>query len=101
ELGVGNAEHGAVLNPGQPHETGFDLGRIDVDPAGDHHVALAVAQEQVAVGIDVANVARGDETVAFDGGAGGRQIVVGEVGRLGQAREDLANLPRWQAVAGV
>ena len=42
----------------------LDFGRIDVDAARDHHVALAVAQEQIAVGVEVADVADADEAVA-------------------------------------
>ena len=41
--------------------TRLDLGRIDVDAARDDHVDLAVAEEQVAVVVEVADVADGEE----------------------------------------
>ena len=42
-------------------QLGLDLGRVDVDAARDDHVDLAVAQEQVAVVVEVADVADGEE----------------------------------------
>ena len=39
----------------------LDLGRVDVDAARDDHVDLAVAEEQVAVVVEVADVADGEE----------------------------------------
>src|SRR5262245_19468224 len=56
ELGVGDTEHGAVLHAGGSMQHRFDFRRIDVDPARDHHVALAVAHKQIAVLVEVANV---------------------------------------------
>jgi len=35
----------------------LDLGGVDVDAARDHHVALAVADEDIAVRVDIADVA--------------------------------------------
>ena len=57
EFRVGNAEHGAVVHAGHGMQHRLDLGRVDVDAAGNHHVALAVADEDIAVGIDVADIA--------------------------------------------
>src|SRR5258708_2230906 len=50
-------------------QRGFDLGGIDFDPPLNHTVALAVADEDVAVLVDIADVAGGDKTVALDLGA--------------------------------
>ena len=69
EFVVGDAEHRAVAHAGHADQHVLDLGGIDVDAAGDHHVALAVAQEQIAVRVEVADVADADETVAAGFGA--------------------------------
>src|ERR1700736_3285637 len=92
EFLVGDAEHRAVMHAGNRMQRGFDFGRIDVDPARDHHVALAVADEDVAVLVDVADIARGDKTVALDLGAFFRLVVVGEVRVAGDLRINLADL---------
>ena len=92
EFGVGNAEHRAIMHARQRVQRGFDLGRIDVDAARDHHVALAVADEDVAVLVDVTDIARGDEAVAIDLGALFRLVVIGEIRIAGDARIDFADL---------
>src|ERR1700687_620528 len=66
---VGNAEHRAVVDAWNRMQRGLDFGGIDVDAARDHHVALAVADEDIAVPVDLADIARSDEPVAFDLGA--------------------------------
>jgi hypothetical protein len=45
------------------HESLLDLGRVDVDPAGDDHVLDPVGDKQEAVGIAVADVAGPVEAV--------------------------------------
>ena len=65
---------------------------IDVDAAGDHHVALAVADEDIAVRVDIADIARGDKTVAVDLGALFRLVVIGEIRIARDPRIDLADL---------
>ena len=46
----------------------------------------AIAQEQIAVGVEVANVARCDKAVALNGCALLGLIVIGEIWQLGKAR---------------
>ena len=101
ELGVGNAEHRAVgdLRHGDEHR--LDLGRIDVDAAGDHHVGLAVADVEIAVAIEVADVADRHEPVAVDRFAVLRPVDVGEVRVGGLAAIDQPRLERRQQVAGI
>ena len=85
--------------PGTRVQHRLDLGRVDVDAARDHHVALAVADEDIAVGIDIADVARRDEAVALDLGALLRLVVIGEV-RIGRdPRIDFADLALRQHAA--
>src|SRR6267378_4245723 len=79
EFVVGNPEHRAVVYPGDRMQRGFDFSRIDVDAARDHHVALAVADEDIAVFIEIADIARGDEPVALDLDALLRLVVIGEI----------------------
>ncbi len=57
ELIVGNAEHRAVVHAGNRMQRGLDLGGIDVDAARDNHVALAIADEDIAVLVDIADIA--------------------------------------------
>src|SRR5260370_16936529 len=62
EFLVGNAEHRAIAYARHLDQHRFDLDRVYVDTARDDHVALAVAQEDVAVGILVAHVAHRPQT---------------------------------------
>ena len=92
EFVVGDAEHRAIMHAGNRMQRGFDFGGIDVDAARDHHVALAVADEDIAVLVDIADIARGDESVAFDLGALLRLVVIGEIRIACYARIDFADL---------
>ena len=92
ELLVGNAEHRAVAHARHLDQHRFDLGRVDVDAAGDDHVALAVAQEDVAVGILVAHVAHRHELAQPDLAALGVVVVVGEFREVRALEVDLAHL---------
>ena len=42
----------------------FDLARVHVHAAADHHVGGAVGEEEVAVVVEVADVADGERAVA-------------------------------------
>lgn len=61
-LAVGDADHGVVGDIGVQGESGFDLGGIDVDPAAHDHVGFTVGDEDVAFGIDMADIAQGEDT---------------------------------------
>ena len=54
---VRQADHGHVLDRRMRAEHGLDLGRVDVLAAGDDHVALAVDEVDVAVGVAAGHVA--------------------------------------------
>src|SRR4029077_20814037 len=82
EFRVGNAEHRAVGDFRHGDQHGLDLGRIDVHPARDHHVGLAVADVEVAVAVEIADIADRNEPVAVDRLAVLRPVDVGEV-RIG------------------
>ncbi len=60
---VGDTEDRGIGHVGVCHQLAFDLGRVDVHAAGDDHVGLAVAKEQVTVRVEVSDVADGEETV--------------------------------------
>src|SRR3979409_858278 len=79
--------------------SGFDFGRIDVDAARDHHVALAVADEDIAVPIDVADVAGGDKTVALDLAALVGLVLIAEIRVVRIPRVYLADLALRQRAA--
>ena len=80
ELVVGDADHRHVGHRQGARQDGLDLGRVDVDAAGDDHVDLAVRQPEVAVLVEVADVA-GGEHAGPRWAAGGllRVVVVLEV----------------------
>ena len=59
-----DAEHGGLVDVGVRLERGLDLGRVDVHPAGDDHVLLAVADVEEALVVAVGDVADGLEAVA-------------------------------------
>ena len=79
EFFVWDAEDGAVMDPRQGEESRFDLRRINVNPAGNQHVVLAVAEKEVAVLIEIADVADRNEPVALDLEPPVGQTVIGEV----------------------
>jgi hypothetical protein len=43
----------------------FEVARVDVEAARDHHVLLAVEQDQEAIGVEAADVAGADEALAL------------------------------------
>jgi hypothetical protein len=65
------AEDGHVGDRRVTGQLGLDLRRVDVDATGDDHVALAVAEVPVAVGVEVADVADGEHALR----AGGERLV--------------------------
>ena len=69
-VGVGDAEDGDVADLRVGEELALDLGRVDVHAAADDHVDLAVAQEQVAVLVELADVADGE---VLDAGSSSRR----------------------------
>src|SRR6266581_759031 len=92
EFVVGDAEHRAVADAVHADQYILDFGGIDVDAARDHHVALAVAQEQIAVRVEIADVADADEAIAAGLGPGSGVAVIVEIGNRGLPHEDLAGL---------
>src|SRR5207244_13501962 len=93
---VRNAEGRAIAHPGHRKQSRFDLGRVDVDAAGDHHVAGPVAYKKIAVLVEIADIAECDETLAPDLAALFVLAVVGEIGKPLEPEINLSNLPRRQ-----
>src|SRR6478735_6311817 len=91
EFRVGDAEHGTIAHAVHSDQYVLDLCGIDVDSAGDHHVALAVAQEQIAVLVEVTDVADADEPVTAGVGPCLRPAVIVEIGHRGLAHVDFAD----------
>src|SRR5262252_10321915 len=88
---VGQADHRHLLHVRVAAEQVLDLRRIDVLAAADDHVALAVDQEIVAVGIAPGHVANRAITVAERFRGFLRHVPVA-VERVGRARIELADL---------
>src|SRR5262245_34797760 len=97
EVVVGQADHAARAHGRVLVERRLDLGRVDVAAARQDHVRAAVAQVEVAVGIEAPHVAHRLPPVR---GAARRRAHVAVRG-AGPARrqcEDLAHLARRQIV---
>ena len=89
ELFVGHTEHRHIHNGRMAGEHPFDLGRVDVHAARDDHVDLAIRQIQVAVVVEVADVAEGEHAWFAVGLGGLRRVAeVLEVGAHGIAHMD-------------
>ena len=99
ELVVWDAEDRDVGNGGMGDEDVLGLLRVDVHAAGDHHVGLAVGEVEVAVLVEVADVADRRPAALVAGGRGLLGIVeVGEVeAALGPDRAGLA----WRQLVAV
>src|SRR5207248_5845130 len=93
---IGNAEYGAIVHARDRVQRRLDFGRIDIDTARDHHVALAIADEDITVLVDIADVARGDKTIVLDLGPLLRLVVIGEVRSISDPRIDLPDLALGQ-----
>ena len=87
---IGHAEHGHVLDGGIAVEIFLDLPRVDVFAAADDHVALAVDQPDVAVGIAARHVThRAPRAVKRLGGF--LRVLPVAVEHIRGAREQLAH----------
>ena len=84
---VGDAHHTGIADRRVAEQHGLDLGRIDVHAAADDEVRAAIGEEEVAVVVDVADVAEG-EVVAAVGAVGllGRLVVLEATARRGAFR---------------
>ena len=101
----GDAHHGGFGDGLVAGEDGFQIARVDVEPAGDDHVLLAIHQDEKAVGIEPADVAAADETLAarvvpfrLGGPLGALVVSVHDPGRV---PDDLADLARRHFLAGL
>ena len=96
-LGMRDADDAAVGDGRMLRERGLDLCGVDVDAARDDHVGAAVAEGEVAVGVEEADVAEREELAAaalrrlsgialvLEGRAGAEVEVAGGTGRAGPA----------------
>ena len=64
---VGHADDRDVVDAVEPHQRLLDLGRVDVEAAGDVHVLEPVGDGQVAVLVEGADVAGVQPAVGVDG----------------------------------
>src|SRR5690606_13471624 len=89
QVGVGDADDGALPHPRILRQDVLDLHRVDVLPAADDQVGAAGGEPQPAV-LDDADVAGAQPAVLVDGGGGGLRIVPVTDHVVGAAGADLA-----------
>ena len=77
-LGIGNADHRDVADGRMREQLGLDLRGIDVDAARDDEVRRAIGEEQVAVVVEIADVAEREVVAAVARGRLVRVLVVVE-----------------------
>ena len=99
ELVVGDAEHRAVGHARHGVQHAFDLHRVDVHATADHHVGLAVDDEQEAVVVEVAHVAHGFQPITLHLRARLWVADVAEVGKAGLVDVDQARRAAGQRAA--
>jgi hypothetical protein len=91
-----HAEHGGVHDVGMGMQDRLDLRGVDVHPAADDHVVLAVADVDVALVVDVGDVTHGLPAITVADGIGGAVVAVeGQ----GAADEELAGFAGGQLLA--
>ena len=97
---VRHAEHAALGDRRMVVHGGLDLGAIDVLATAQHHVLLAVDDEDEAVGVDLGDVAGVEPAVGdrFRGGLGAVQVALDH---RGAAHPELADLALRDLVAVV
>ncbi len=79
------------------HHGGFDFGRIDVGAAAQDHVGEPVAEIEVAVGVEPADIA--ERSQPSERRFGSPEIVIGGAGAVIGQEKDLAGLAGRDIVA--
>lgn len=97
---VGNTEHDHLVHAWYGIDRLLDHLRIDVEAARDDHVLLAVDQEEIAVGIDIADVA-GEEAAVDEGLRGSFGLIPVAFGDVRALDADLADFARRQHLRGI
>src|SRR5262249_44018714 len=97
------AENCAILNARQSVQHCLDLCRVNINAARNHHVALAITDEQVSLLIEVTHIPDRDQTIAFYRGTTIWRVSIGECGIAIATPVDLANLAsrQWGPVIAV
>ena len=98
---VGLADDGGLRDGRVRRQDVLDLAGVDVDPAGDDQVLLAVDDVHVALVVADDDVAAGEEAVVGRAGGGGLRVVVVAVHQVRRAAEQLARLAGRHRLAGV
>ena len=94
-LGVGAAEHAGLGHGRVLEQGGLDLGGHHVLAAGDDRVDLAAGDDQAAVRVEAAEVARAQDAAARHGRAGDDDLTVGRDRDVeaGERRPEVAMSP--------
>src|SRR5215470_7648755 len=68
EIGMRHADHGGLDHAGHGVDLAFDFLGVDVEAAGDHEILAAADDMDVALAVDLAEVAGDEESVAAEFG---------------------------------
>ena len=96
ELRMGRADNRAIIDLGHINQRGFNFRREDIRAAGNNHVLLPVADEEILIFVEIADIADGGVfavTLAFDIAV---RVGIGEVAKLREEDIDGPRLPRRQ-----
>src|ERR1039458_2525662 len=97
---VGHADDSAFEHLRQGHDARLDLGAVNVKTAADNHVFLAVHDVNVAVFVDVSDIASVMPAVAANFSSGLRQVVVSGSDQRA-AGYDFSGLMRREDATGI
>src|SRR5271169_3009280 len=89
----------AQSHAGHGEQRHLDFGGIDVDAVRDHHVPRAVAYKEIAVLVEIADIAECHEAVAPDLAALVVQAVISEIGNALEPKVNLTHRTRGQGSA--
>ena len=96
----GDADHGDVLDPGEPADRRFDLTRVDVESAGEDELLLPVGHADEAV-VEDPDIARAEPAVLGEDPRGLLGRVEVAVEDLRSSNEDLARFARVHITTGI
>ncbi|VTR64492.1 hypothetical protein DESC_190109 [Desulfosarcina cetonica] len=101
EIGVRNTDDGDLGDLGNLGDHLLDFGRIDILPAADDHVVLAVGQVVIAFLVEIGHIAGGGPFTVNGFGGFFRRVVISDEGRAGLGPQHALGVRCGDDVAGI